>query len=316
MSRLCAALLRLAFAVAFAYLYAGEVLPPMLLPPPARAAWFSNWATKQVVLVGTLSTLAVLLGSSIGAGGGGGGRISCAAAASANSLLVALNVVPIVAAVAHWMVVPGWLCVEEATCGAATNVLDSVGLLSARLARLDLGTSLLLAARGESSWLIRANGRLGYAEAIPLHRLAGWWCAVQSALHGVAYLLFYVESGGLASLWRNCFPAPLPGGELNRLGLVNGLGLLALLALLVLALPACPAFRRRLYHVFQRVHLPAALLFVLCAALHDLPVLLFAMPGLANWHIGRHGTDGTRRRLGAKARSLPDTSPEPSLNLP
>ena len=96
-------------------------------------------------------------------------------------------------------------------CDYIGILLDVVGLISSRLARFDLGICLLLAVRGDSSWLLGASGgRLGYAEAVPLHRMAGWWCAGQSALHSVAYLLFYLQTGGLRSLWRDCFPVPLP----------------------------------------------------------------------------------------------------------
>ena len=55
------------------------------------------------------------------------------------------------------------------------------------MARLDLGASLLLA-DGESAWVLGAAG-IGYAEAMPMHRVTGWWCAGQSVLHSFAYML-------------------------------------------------------------------------------------------------------------------------------
>ena len=140
------------------------------------------------------------------------------------------------------------------------------------------------------------------------------WCAGQSALHSISYLLFYLATGGLHSLWFDCFPAPLPDGQLNRLGLVNFLGLLAFVVLLALVLPAWPQLRRQCYHVFQRLHAPVAALFILCCALHDLPVLLFAVPGLSAWYIEwrsyrtRAPLGPLPRLLPAKARLLPGTS--------
>lgn len=142
------------------------------------------------------------------------------------------------------------------------------------------------------------------------------WCAGQSALHSITYLLFYWATGGPHSLWFDCFPAPLPDGQLNRLGLVNFFGLLASVVLLALVLPAWPQLRRHCYHVFQRLHLPVSALFVLCCALHDLPILLFAVPGLSAWYIewrssrtrGPLGCLPVPRLLPAKARLLPGTS--------
>lgn len=140
------------------------------------------------------------------------------------------------------------------------------------------------------------------------------WCAGQSALHSITYLLFYLATGGLRSLWFDCFPAPLPDSKLNRLGLVNFFGLLAFVILFALVLPAWPQLRRHCYHVFQRLHLPVSALFVLCCALHDLPILLFAVPALSAWCI-EWRSNRTRGILGclprllpAKARLLPGTS--------
>ena len=144
---------------------------------------------------------------------------------SAGSLLLALNSVPLAASIItlRWSLLSDNCPVRPGeSCDPFAIALDVIGLVSARLARLDLGISLLLTARGPSAWLYGATaGRLGYAEAIPLHRSAGWWCARQAALHSVAYLLFYLETGGLRSLWHDCLPTSNADGQLNRLGLVN-----------------------------------------------------------------------------------------------
>ncbi|EOD21096.1 hypothetical protein EMIHUDRAFT_241644 [Emiliania huxleyi CCMP1516] len=200
-------------------------------------------------------------------------------------------------------------------CDTPSILADVVGLISARLARLDLGVCLLLAARGEAAVLHATGGHLGYSEAQPLHRAAGWWCAGQSALHSLAYFFFYLRAGGAASLWQACFPAPLPDGSLNRLGLVNFMGVVAIAVCGPLALSALPLVRRRCYHAFQRLHMPVALLFVTCCALHDLAILTFAVPGIAFWYVewrGRGGRKGvlgcSLRRFTATARLLPGTS--------
>ena len=268
-----------------------------------------------------LSCAAVLLGSTAGCGSKFF-AVVCGGPTTAASLLAALNTVPVVTSVAatHWSLLSDNCPVRPGeACDYLGILLDVIGLISARLARLDLGISLLLAARGESSWLLGATGGwLGFAEAVPLHRSAGWWCVRQSALHSVAYLLFYLETGGLASLWRDCLPTPLPNATdttLNRLGLVNFLGVVALVVVLALALPALHVYRSRSYHIFQALHLPVGALFVVCCALHDLPILLFAVPGIASWclewnerhHGGRHLSCASQC-LSARARLLPGTS--------
>ncbi len=292
-----------AACAAFSYLCIGELLP---VPAIEAIELLRHWGLQQAVLLALVSCLAVLLTAAPPRGGGGG-------LATAASLFIALNVAPVVAAAlaTRWSPVsPNCPVVPGEDCDGLGVVLDVVGFVSARIARLDLAICLLLAARGDSAWLLGStDGWLGYAEAMPLHRTAGWWCAGQSALHSVAYLLFYAETGGLRSVWFDCLPAPLPDGTLNRLGLVNGLGLLAFLLLLALALPALAQFRQRCYHVFQRVHLPLGALFVLCCALHDLPVLLFCAPGLSVWYLGWRGAGRSpRSRFPAKARLLPHTS--------
>ena len=213
--------LRLATIVVFAYLCAGELLP---LPAIRSSKLLQAWAVQQVVLLAVLSCLAVLAstscaGSSVSTMGCNKIEAACGNfidAAVCNRLeaawlLALLNTVPIVAALVttHWVLLSDNCPVEPGMeCDYLAIVLDVVGLVSARLARLDLGISLLLAAHGESSWLLGATGgQLGYSEAIPLHRSAGWWCAAHSALHSLSYLAFYFAVGGLPSLWRYCFPA-------------------------------------------------------------------------------------------------------------
>ena len=269
-----------------------------------------------------LSSLAVLIAAAGGCSGHSCEPSLGGSPSAAFVLLAALNTVPVVAAV----VVTRWVSTSDncpaspfdgapanasVSCGGVAVGLDVVGVVSARLARFNLGVSLLLATRGDSAWLRRATGGwIGLPEVVALHRTAGWWCVGQAALHSTAYFAFYPLTGGLRSLWLNCFPAALPvagtpaanstaaaanstaaaAGNLNRLGLVNFFGVVACAAMLVVVVPALPYLRRRGYHIFQRLHLPASLLFVACCALHDLPILLFAVPGLADWFVGWRST--------------------------
>ena len=298
--------LQWATALVFAYLCVGEIMP--CLPGVTRASRriLDDWAAQQVILIAVLSCSAVLLASTDGRCEGGSGG----SPAAAKSLLKFLNVVPVMAAVlttyGFWL--SGACPLASGDCDYLAVVLDAVGMVSARLARLDLGICLLLAVRGGSSLVFGAAG-LGFPESIPLHRGAGWWCAGQSALHSVAYALFYLHDGGLGSFWISCFPAALPDNILNTLGLVNGLGLLAFLISLALVAPAVPWARQRYYHVFQRLHLLTSALFVVACALHDLPILFFAVPGLASWYLDRFGAStGSPQLLRAKARVLSGAS--------
>jgi hypothetical protein len=292
-----------AIILVFAYLCAGELLPP-IFDLDIFEIIFQKWAQQQAVLLALISCLIVFLSCCSGSRrppGGGTAKFF------SNSLAI-LNLVPIVLAAVmtydnHCDHHDG--DDERERCDHLSILIDEVGLVAAKLYRLDLGILMLLSARGHSAWLLGATGgRLGYAEAVPLHVIAGWWCAAQAALHSVAYLVFYPYVGGWRSLWENCFPVPVPHGP-NRLGFVNGMGVLAFVVLLALALPALPLLRRRYYHVFQLLHLPLSILWIVGSVLHDLPILLFALPGLADWFLC--WCDGMRR-CSATARLLPGTS--------
>jgi len=138
----------------------------------------------------------------------------------------------------------------------------------------------------------------------------------EATLHSVLYMIFYPYIGGWRGLWEKCFPVPLadappPGEDAkfaragNTEGFVNGMGVLAFVILLALAMPALPSLRRRYYYVFQLLHLPLSILWIICSVLHDLPILLFALPGLADWFLcWRVGM----RRCSATARLLCGTS--------
>lgn len=296
--------------VALGWLLAGELLPLTDVSPYGRhAASTRDWARQQVALVALLSCLAVLFATTSrpaapNVTSSTFARLKGRASSPPEAFLAALNVIPVVVAVAVAVALPPSAGVGDGV-GA---VLDAVGFISARLARLDLGGCLILTAgRGEARWLLGATrGRLGYVESVPLHRAAGWWCAGQSALHSLSYPLLYFHNGGAHTLWRSCFPVGRPNGVLNTLGLVNFFGVLAFSpALLALAVPALPRLRRGCYRAFQALHAPVALLFVICCALHDLPVLVFALPGLAGWFFD---WGGASRRLPARAKMLLGTS--------
>ena len=280
----------------------------------------------QVVLLALLCVFAVLLGVVGGTGAGWvmpQGVVGCGGSylSTADVWLIALNILP----PAAWAIASYWTNTGggESSSSSATNgsntrflrIVDGIGVVTARLARLDLAVSILLSSRGQSTWLnLATSGWLGLPETMSLHRSSGWWCVAQSAVHSISYLLFYYLEGGIESVWFNCFPVadPRPGGcgEINRLGLVNFLGLVAFAAAMVpfLVVPALPWFRSSgYYHVFQRLHLLAAMAFVVASALHDLPVLTFAIPGIADWLMGRYELWCKCRRcrhLTARARLL------------
>lgn len=296
----------------FAYLCLGELLPLQALQ---RVDWLErSWLKHQIVLLSVLSTLSVMLANFHNAASAS--RL-INHAPSADELLLAINLVPIIAAVgAAIIVLLSQPCVREASdgavhCDSLGIFLDSVGYISARLARLDLGISLLLvSSHSESGWLFGATGGLlAYPEAVLVHRTAGWWCAGQSMLHSSAYLGYYLHTH---SVWTDCFPVALPANEMNRIGLINFFGVCAFLILLVQVLLAIPWLRKGCYHIFVLLHLPLAMGFVLCCALHDLPILLFALPGLAGLYLDKSGTTSRfcrqQLRLPATARLLPGTS--------
>ena len=118
---------------------------------------------QQVMLLAALSFLVVLVASVGGYRNSGfelsaGGRLS-----TAPVLLATLNIFPIVVTiVTSFWVLRSDNCPTALYSGAPSVVcdvvgilLDVVGLMSARLARFDLGLSFLLATRGDSGWLFR-----------------------------------------------------------------------------------------------------------------------------------------------------------------
>ena len=292
-----------ASALTFAYLCVGELLPVQLIK---NNGWDAHeWQRQQVVSISILSFLAVLLGSPRLGMQKDFGRSKIV-----SRTFIVMNVVPIATTIATttWMMRSDNCPLDpQRECKPLSMILDSIGLVTARLARLDLGVCLLLATRGQSGWLFRATGGLlGFTESIPAHRAAGWCCVTQSVLHSIAYLCFYVHETGLHSLLRYCFPTPKAEG-VNRLGLVNGLGMFACFAAFGITASATIWVRRSHYHIFQRTHLPLTVLFVLCCALHDLQVLLFAAPGIADWYLGRQGK-GVFRTVPASVKVIPGTS--------
>eukprot|EP01047_Picozoa_sp_COSAG01_P022259 COSAG01_NODE_1316_length_10755_cov_4.749343_7_plen_825_part_00 len=317
------------------YLCLGELLPPPLTSRFTNYVGLPRWAVQQPVLLAVLcalpaTSIAVARPStpsaetkqccSLGEDDSGSSR---------RRVFAVVHLAPLGASVlaALWRMesdnCPRPAAAEEnqgapALCGVLEVAIDALGLMAARCARLDLALCLLPAAK-QSMWLVVLGGapdEHDYSSAMPLHRIAGFWCAAMSGLHSLAYLLFYlrVQPGGLHGVWINCFPVPLPT-HLNSLGLVNWMGVVAAVVCLVLAVMALPPLRRQRYHLFQRWHLLLALLFVGCGALHDLQILFFALPGLASWYLcattdagGGCERRAIHRQLSTTARPLPGTS--------
>ena len=210
-----------------------ELVPPSLFLAIGGGAFDSLLlATVQVVLLALLCVFVVLLGIVGGTGadwatprlvvGCGGSYLS-----TADVWLIALNILP----PAAWAIASYWTNTGggESSSSSATNgsntrflrIVDGIGVVTARLARLDLAVSILLSSRGQSTWLnLATSGWLGLPETMSLHRSSGWWCVAQSAVHSISYLLFYYLEGGIESVWFNCFPVadPRPGGCGERSG--------------------------------------------------------------------------------------------------
>jgi len=306
-------LLRAVAAAAATYFLLGELLPYDIRLAARRVGVAARWQVQEVALIVALSCLFLLLGTTPKAGAHGKGPPWLVV--DAPKALAVANILPLAASTMTPLFarVSDNCPLSERALRLLSLELDSLGLVSARAARLDLGLVLLASSRSSRSWLLATTGgRVGFAEAVEGHRAAGWWCVVQSALHSVAYLLFYlVEGGGWRAVWRYCFPVPLASktNGVNTLGLVNFFGVVAFGIALALALAAIERIRRRHFEIFQMLHLPLAALFVLGCALHDLPILLFACPGLADWFFGwRYDEGAAERRLPARARVLEGTS--------
>ena len=311
--------LQTAASVVAACLVVGELTPSSLLLAIAGKGLldYLDWTTMQIVFLALLCIFVVLLGSVGGMRGDwatprhvcwcGGTNFS-----TAEILLTLLNLLP----VAVWAIASYWA--DSGEKGAIATV-DSIGIVTARLARLDLSITILLSSRGHSTWLNHLSaGWCDLPEMMSLHRSSGFWCITQSMTHSICYFLFYYLEGGIEFIWFSCFPVADPRpegcGTINRLGLVNFLGIVALAPVTVpfLVVPALPWFRSKgKYHIFQRLHLPAAVVFVVASALHDLPILTIAIPGVADWLMGRYEVwrEGRRYRLlTATARLLTGTS--------
>ena len=84
-------------------------------------------------------------------GGGSPGVLDDSSIICASSrVLVAMNVVPVATAAATtpWIVTSEYCVGRGDGCDGLTVLLDALGLVSAKLARLNLGVSFLLATRG------------------------------------------------------------------------------------------------------------------------------------------------------------------------
>jgi len=342
--------LRWVAVATLAYLYAGDLIPGVARAT-TRLPGAPCWSTQQVLLLSALCGLTAILdnhasgasdaASDVATGVEGVGSLA-ARVSTPGVVFSAANLLPLaLAAAVAWRRVMAessdvvFCSVAGAPpCNelAAQALLNAVGLYSGKLARIDLALCLLPTAK-QSLWMLVLGGghrRLDYGGAMPLHRLAGWWCVAMSTVHSVAYAVYYLlpwrdaRGGGIHGLLINCFPIPTPGHGINRLGLVNCFGVLGFLLTVALALAALRPIRRRLYNVFQRLHLPLSWMFVGSCALHDREVLLFAIPGIASWWHCRYCTavsttgvvaarlwtssSGRQLESRATARLLPGTS--------
>ena len=321
-----------------------------LIPPPAYELIYSEIGIGDsfpVILLMLLSGLAVLL-ALFHFAGLPPGIVNLTKQFSAIWFIALLNIIPIIAWIVTTLVFllkddcadssfvesngdckDGWSLKFDNESNFWSILLDTVGLVTARLARLDFGLCMMLSAAAKWPWLLGAtSGWLGYPEGMPVHRLVGWYCLGQSVIHSIAYFVFYFVLYGWIGIWQTCFPVLRTNAtrihrmetnssdveKLNTLGLVNFFGVVAFALSLLLLIPALPWIRKNYYNSFQCLHLPSALLFVLFGALHDLPWINFGIPALAEWFLGQLGTSMgyTGRQcscpLHAKASVLPGTS--------
>ena len=86
----------------------------------------------------------------------------------------AVNVFPLVAAHVIWFQRDDPRVVGFA---ASAGLGELVAYISGVCCRIDMGLTVLPLAR-ESPWLNAAG--LAYPEAIPFHRVTGWWCVAQT----------------------------------------------------------------------------------------------------------------------------------------
>jgi hypothetical protein len=169
MRRHMASVGEVATVLVFLYLCAGELLPAIFWrgkEVPKQLGIFldrQTWALQKSVLLALISCLIVFLSCCSGSrrppGDGTGMFFSYS--------LAVLNIVPNVLAA---LLTYNDTCAidhEYEGCDHLSILMDAVGLVTAKLYRLDLGILMLLSARGHSAWLLGATGgRLGYAEAL------------------------------------------------------------------------------------------------------------------------------------------------------
>ena len=72
--------------------------------------------------------------------------------------------------------------------------------------------------------------------------------------------------------------------------------------------PAVPWLRAHSYHLFKNYHLSVSIFVVVCCALHDLPILFFAVPVLADWYVGWQSTRLATLAAEGTVRLLAETS--------
>eukprot|EP00931_Biecheleriopsis_adriatica_P067318 TRINITY_DN41478_c0_g1_i1.p1 TRINITY_DN41478_c0_g1~~TRINITY_DN41478_c0_g1_i1.p1 ORF type:complete len:669 (+),score=56.86 TRINITY_DN41478_c0_g1_i1:98-2104(+) len=198
----------------------------------------------------------------------------------------------------------------------ALDLLDCLGIISARAAAVYLG--MLLLAISRRSAILIFHG-FGYLDLLAFHKAAGWWCVATSLIHSLAYVVYYLVEGGLEDLWRSCFPTELcalqEGDCFNTLGLVNFLGVLATVPLIILAVHSREHIRRSMYERFYFLHLAMGAMFVFLVGLHDFPTMLLAFAGLAFYGRDRWTAWRSRTSCPAAKAEVVCTSPSSKIVL-
>ena len=187
---------------------------------------------------------------------------------SLTTMLGILNLAPLIAWIATTYLILQFgdcnethLAKSDGQCDSLKVLLDAIGIISGRLARIDLGITLSLSANG--AWLPGITN--GYSDCLKVFQCIGLLDG------GVSCSPFFIQlfTFILLSRWwlkrrlaemfsnRSLNEDDDEDGEINInvLGLVNCFGVMAFVLILLIALFGLPVIRKSWYLLFQRTHL-------------------------------------------------------------
>ena len=136
----------------------------------------SSYDTPVGLLAGGLAGIVVLVALAGARATTHALQPSCAVFLHPKVMIHAVNVLVLT------LVLPWWWWQESD--GDVSDLFDGLGYISGKACKLMMGLCLLPIAR-QSLWLNAAA--TGFPEAIPFHRVTGWWCVAQVVIHSVCY---------------------------------------------------------------------------------------------------------------------------------